>query len=576
MSQTQLATRRTRLRRLFLNPITIKELRSTFRQRRFLFVYWISLAVYSLVVLWLAAIEVGEGNKSGSDPVGQRVFNYCVAAQLALMVFVLPGFAATAVTDERENQSFDLLVTTALRAFDIVWGKFLACMSYAFLFLTATFPLVCVSILFTGVRPGEILFAYAVMAMVAGLMTAVGLATSATGRSSRRAVGVTYALAMLMSAGWIASGMWLRGKMPDSYSKLNLVGYCYDLVFHGDWASAVWAGVVPFVAWGQIVALLLVISVDRLKPTTANKSTNLRLLGVVLAATMLAAVLSGFGTTGGSLDDLVQRALTLLLMEAVVLAVFVVGAGCEDPRLSRRILWQYQWASGLKWPLRIVLPGSASGLYYVVIVGAVLLGVSVWGLSLMLPGLVPGAGPAGVARTTISRVTIAQSTLWWTAGLIAAMLWFYGALGRFCSTTFAGAIYTRTVVIFVFVMANLVPVCLMTLAEQTAPAAGSTTGEHPSTLLNVHYASTFLSVRSTWAMTELWPLPDRGLFRSKLVIRTFDLNQPVAKVSLVFHLALAAAFTLLAIWRQWRVIRPVLRRVNLTRRSDSATASTAA
>src|SRR5437667_12812901 len=98
------------------------------------------------------------------------------------------------------------------------------------------------------------------------------------------------------------------------------------------------------------------------------------------------------------------------------------------------------------------------------------------------------------------------------------MVWCYAALGRWCSTIFAGAIYTRTVVIFMFVMANLVPVCLMTLSDQSVLCTGSIQSEQSSTLWNLHYGSSFLSLRSAWDMTGYWPLPERGIFRSKLLI----------------------------------------------------------
>jgi ABC-type transport system involved in multi-copper enzyme maturation permease subunit len=555
MSTATIPRHRSHWRRIIFNPITIKELRATFRQRRFLIVYWVSLAVYSLVVLWLAAIEVGSGTTAANETVGQRLFNYCVAAQLALMLFVLPGWAATAVTDERENQSFDLLVTTALRAFDIVWGKFLACMGYAFLFLTATFPLVCVSVLFTGVRPGEIVFTYAVMSVVAALMVGIGLATSATGRSSRRAVAVTYALGLLTSGGFVSLVMWLRSSMPASYSKRNLVGYYYDLVFHHSLASTVWTAVMPLVLWGILLSLLFIVAVDRLKPTTANKSTNLRILGLVAAAALLATLAVEFWTTAAPADERSERGIVALAGEAILLAIYLVGAACEDPRLSRRIQWEYQWASGWKWPLRVILPGSASGLLYAVLVAAMLLGVTSW---LVIQSYAAAPLPAGGSPAP-TRVVDARAAVQWTAALLGSMIVFYAALGRWCSTFFAGAIYTRTVVIFVFVMANLVPVCLMTLTDQSVLGSGTVQSEHPSTIWNLHYSSAFLSLRSAWDMTGYWPLPDRGIFRSKLIVETWQINQPVAVFSTVIHFGLAAILTVMGAWRQRMKIRPLLK-----------------
>ncbi len=550
-----LQTRRTRWRRLVFNPITIKELRATFRQRRFLIVYWVSLAVYSLVVLWLAAIEVGHETQATGGPVGQRLFNYCVAAQLAIVVFVLPGFAATAVTDERENQSFDLLITTALRAFDIVWGKFLACMGYAFLFLSATLPLVCVSVLFTGVRPGEILFAYAVMGMIAAMMTAIGLATSATGRSSRRSVAVTYALALLSCMGWASLVYRLRQAMPSSYPKMNLVGYYYDLVFHQGLASTLWAAVVPLVFWGIFLALLFIVSVDRLKPTTANKSTSLRILGLVAAVTILVALAVEFLTTGVSLVECAERGLVALVMESGLLAIYLVGAAAEDPRLSRRIQWQYQWASRIRWPLRIVLPGSQSGLVYVILVAALLL----LGTSGVLYLALDSKSPPSGGTATLPGITQCREAVVWTAAILGAMIWCYAALARWCSTVFSGSVYARTLVIFAFVMANLIPVCLMTLTDQTILGTRSPEHEHPSTVWNLHYTSAFLTLRSAWDMAGFWPLPDRGIFRSKLVLQAGPINEPVALISFAFHLGAAGILTALGAWRQRRVIRPRLK-----------------
>lgn len=554
MSTASLPRRRTYWRRILVNPITIKELRATFRQRRFLVVYWVSLTVYSLVVLGLAASEVGQ-SASASDPIGQRLFNYCVAAQFALVVFVLPGFAATAVTDERENQSFDLLVTTALLAFDIVWGKFLACMAYAFLFLTATFPLVGVSVLYTGVRPGEILFAYAVMGMIAALMVAMGLATSAAGRSSRRSVVVTYVLGLFTCAGCATLLWWLRSTMPTSYSRWNLVGYYYDLVFRESLTSTVWTGIVPIVVWAIVLSLLFIFSVDQLKPTTANKSTNLRILGLVSATTLAGAVAIEFLASTTLLEQRLNRGIWTLVAEAILLAVYLVGAACEDPRLSRRIQWEYQWASGLKWPLRVVLPGSASGLLYSVLVAAILFGCTGW---ILVQGFSSSQQPPGGTPAPLRGVDM-EAAVCWTVAVLGSMILFYAALGRWCSTLFAGAIYTRTVVIFVFVMANLVPVCLMTLTDQSVLGSGSVQSEHASTLWNLHYSSAFLSLRSAWDMTGFWSLPDRGIFRSKLIIQTWQMNQPVAAVSTMVHLGLAAILTVLGEWRQRRKIRPLLK-----------------
>jgi hypothetical protein len=303
-----------------------------------------------------------------------------------------------------------------------------------------------------------------------------------------------------------------------------------------------------------LLSLLFIVAVDRLKPTTANKSTNLRILGLVAAVALLATLAVEFWTTAAPIEQRAERGIVALVGQAILLSIYLVGAACEDPRLSRRIQWEYQWASGWRWPLRLILPGSASGLFYSVLVASVLLGCTAW---LVIHSADSAPLPTGINPAT--RIVYPRPAIEWTAALLGSMLLFYAALGRWCSTFFAGAIYTRTVVIFVFVMANLVPVCLMTLTDQSVLGAGPAQTEHPSTLWNLHYSSAFLSLRSAWDMTGYWPLPDRGIFRSKLIVETWQINRPVAVVSTVIHLGLAAVLTVMGAWRQRMRIRPLLK-----------------
>ncbi len=543
-------------RRLVLNPLRTKELRATFRQRRFVIIYWVSLAIYSAVVLIAAHVQVSKEALSAGQPVGQVIFNWCVAAQLALMVFVLPAFAATAVTDERENQSFDLLVTTALTARDIVWGKFLACMGYAFLFLAATFPLVCVSVLYTGVRPGEIVFAYVVMVMLASLMVAVGLTTSTHGRNSRRATVVTYLVALACAGGLVLAAAWLRGAMPVSYSKSNLFGFYYDLVFHHGWTSTIWAGFVPLASWAIVLSLLLILSVNRLKPASANRSTNLRVLGIVFIAAFCTALVTHLQSlrAAGKPDELADQGLDAAILAGLILTAYAVAAACEEPRLSRRVQRQHRWASGLRIPLRLLLPGSGTGLAYVLLLAAALFALCFW---------VPTRGGLVSALNAAARQSLVhfRDALLWTVGLLAVMVWFYAALGRWLSTVFVGPIYTRTLVVFTIVMGNLLPVCLMALADQ----GGAETGQRPATLGGAQYTSAIPSLRSVWDMTGYEPLPETGFFHSSLVIEARGLRLPVGKLAFAMHLVLAAVLTVGGAWRQDRVIRPQLEVLNRPR-----------
>jgi hypothetical protein len=108
-------------------------------------------------------------------------------------------------------------------------------------------------------------------------------------------------------------------------------------------------------------------------------------------------------------------------------------------------------------------------------------------------------------------------------------------------------------VIFVLVTANLAPVCILTLAEQATTYDSAT--EHRSTPWNLHYASAILALRSVWDTTGYWPLSERGLFNSKLLLELGGTTQPVGRVSIVVHLGLAL---ILSAWGAWRHRRHIL------------------
>lgn len=127
-----------------------------------------------------------------------------VLSLVALVVAYAPAVSATAIVSERENQSYDLLLASRLRPWQVITGKLLACLFslaipviWSFPFFTACFFLGAVSI-------GEALRIYLVCATSGVLSALVGLWVSSRADSSYMALLRTYVLMIaLCVAPWL-------------------------------------------------------------------------------------------------------------------------------------------------------------------------------------------------------------------------------------------------------------------------------------------------------------------------------------------------------------------------------------
>lgn len=180
-------------------PIAEKELRALIRRQRF---FW--LQFFYLLVLATGFCVFVAGAQHGSMPpelIGQRLFTIFFTAQTALAYLIFPAFAAIAIAGERAEKSFDLLMTTDLRPYEVVWGKFLGIVGNSAYFMLVSVPLLGACILFGGLSLRDAVENYLLLMTHIVLITIFGLFISAASPSSVRAIIVTYLVAGLVGLG---------------------------------------------------------------------------------------------------------------------------------------------------------------------------------------------------------------------------------------------------------------------------------------------------------------------------------------------------------------------------------------
>ena len=111
--------------------------------------------------------------------IGNSLFQTINYVQILLLVIASPTIVASTFTLEREQKTFDMLLATPLSVGHIARAKLLASLSFFFVLVLVSFPMLAVCFIFGGVSPGEIFWAYLVTAEGILLAGAIGLCYSA-------------------------------------------------------------------------------------------------------------------------------------------------------------------------------------------------------------------------------------------------------------------------------------------------------------------------------------------------------------------------------------------------------------
>lgn len=201
----------TRVQRLLqINPILVKEIRSRMRgPRAFLTITAILLSMaglmYAVLQLILAAARY---TNILSPQVGQTMFAALAFLELVMICAITPAVTASAISSEKEKQTYEMLMATPLSPTRILWGKLVSSLSYVLLLLFAGIPLASIVFIFGGVAPRDMLKALVVLIGIAIAYGILGLFLSALfGRSGRATVASFLIVAALVIGPIFAAGL---------------------------------------------------------------------------------------------------------------------------------------------------------------------------------------------------------------------------------------------------------------------------------------------------------------------------------------------------------------------------------
>jgi ABC-2 type transport system permease protein len=150
------------------NPILIKEMRSRMRGKRAFLVLTSHVVTLSLIIGLIYIVLHRNAPTTVVNQAGSVLTPVLIFVQMGLICLIAPTFSASAISSEREQQTFDLLIASLAQPSTILFGKVGAALSYLFLTLFGSLPLIALTYSLGGVALRDIAIAYLVM-IVAGV-----------------------------------------------------------------------------------------------------------------------------------------------------------------------------------------------------------------------------------------------------------------------------------------------------------------------------------------------------------------------------------------------------------------------
>lgn len=358
------------LKRLFLNPLALREIRHACRSWKLV----VFLSIYLLIQGATFAIWIFIKNDKGifRDPttVGSGLFITMSIVLVAVVMLVFPAFSSTAIASEHEKKSFDLLMLTPLSPWEIALGKFMAAAIQASVFLIATVPLFAMANLFGGIQGGVFFVTLWGLVLFSVLISFIGVYASSLVTRAIPAVLVTYLFAFVIGFIILVVFVTLVAARGFSTMAMPVLSFFADPtlkegLFYVGGATANCAIYCTF---------LFLSTTNRLKPTSHNKSTNMRLFWttVVVVQPMVIAGYFWFArvpTVGTALGTLITGTIYL----SALLLVPALNFPAEPPLPSRRVRREMEKLPQglLNAGGKIFFPGGARGVLHLTLIAVV-------------------------------------------------------------------------------------------------------------------------------------------------------------------------------------------------------------
>src|SRR5688500_17125593 len=199
------------------NPILLRVVEAASKRRRDLFVRCGYLALLILVVIFAligSGASLGGGSLGELAKVSARIFQQMSYLQLGLVALLAPIFTAGAITQEKDSQTYDILLSTPLTNGQIVLGSLLSRLFFVIALLISGIPIFSITQIFGGVSIAAIVRSFGIAAATAFVTGALAMAIAVFKVGTRRTIFSFYMFVVVYLVGVFSPDRLTFFKVP--------------------------------------------------------------------------------------------------------------------------------------------------------------------------------------------------------------------------------------------------------------------------------------------------------------------------------------------------------------------------
>jgi len=203
------------------NPIAVRLVENGSRRTKHMYIRSAYLAVLILVLLWMLLLTTSSSTLNYRELAqsGARSFTWIAYLQIALICILSPVFMASAIAQESDPKTWDIILTTPMSQAQIVLGNLFGRLFFVLALLVASLPLFAMTQFFGGVPGSSIFISYLIAGCAALLVGTVAIGLSVSRLVGKRAVFAFYVAVVGYIAVTAAIDVWMRtaglGAGPD-------------------------------------------------------------------------------------------------------------------------------------------------------------------------------------------------------------------------------------------------------------------------------------------------------------------------------------------------------------------------
>lgn len=198
------------------NPVLQKEVRGQLRARRQTRGARVAAAVFAAIVVLLLYYYGARAILTGSSN-ARDAFVAMVTLQLTLVLFLAPSLTASAISQEREQQTWNALLLSRLSADEIVVGKIIARLLPAAAIVLLFVPLTILAAFVGEVGTAAFVLSYLLIVFAGVFYAAVGLFFSWAYRRTVAATSATFGVIAFFVVGTVLLySLWAMARTGQS------------------------------------------------------------------------------------------------------------------------------------------------------------------------------------------------------------------------------------------------------------------------------------------------------------------------------------------------------------------------